>query len=277
MSSPAETRRPLGLHQLSAMDLTPVELIETAAAIGYDQVSLFTSNPTVPIAGKADKFVFPQVTESNRADVLATLAAHGLSVVNAEFFLITPDIPLETYRTGLALGRELGARHAMTHLFDAERARAVDRLGQCCDMAASEGLSVAIEFCPMTPGCKSIAEARWFVEQVARPNLGFGICPMHLVRSGGTAADVAAQPVLYGQINDGKGLHISSAYFDEVHDRELPGAGSFPLREILSALPPGAPIEVKLPRDSRIKAGEPARPFLEAAYRLSRDLVDGLG
>ncbi len=275
MTPQPQNRRPLGLHQLSAMDLTPLELIATAAAIGYERVSLFTSNPTVPIAGKADKFVFPQVTQDSLDDVLAALRLNGLQVLNAEFFLMTPDIPLESYRRGLALGRAIGARNAMTHVFEADPARAVDLLGRFCDLAAEEGLTVSIEFCPMTSGCKSIAQARWFAQQVGRPNIGFGICPMHLVRSGGTAADVAAQPVLYGQINDGKGLHVSDAYFDEVHDREMPGEGSFPLADILAALPADAPVEVKLPRESRIKAGQPARAHLERAYRLSRALLDG--
>jgi sugar phosphate isomerase/epimerase len=271
--------RPLGLHQTTAMDLGPVDLIKAAAAAGYDHVSLFTHNPVVPLDGHEDKFVFPKVTEATKREVLGALDAGGLHVVNAEFFLMRPDIDLATYGPGLALARELGARHAVSHVFETEPSRAVDILGAFCDLAEAHDLTVAIEFCQMTPGCKSIEQAAWFVDQVGKANLGFGICPMHLVRSGGTAADVAqraARTVLFGQVNDGRGLHSSAAYFDEVHDRELPGNGDFPLRDILAALPADAPIEVKIPRDSRIKAGEPAKGYIAEAYARTRPIIDDL-
>jgi len=261
------------------MDLTPVDLVKAAAAAGYDRVSLFTSNPTVPLDGHGDMFVFPQVREETKREVLDCLDATGLEVVNAEFFLMKPDIELESYIPGLALGRELGARHAITHVFETDPSRAVDILGAFCDLAGSHDLKVAIEFCQMTPGCKSIEQATWFVDQVGRANLGFGICPMHLVRSGGTARDVAERAgryILYGQVNDGHGLHTSSAYFDEVHDRELPGDGDFPLHDILGALPADAPIEVKIPRDSRIAAGGSAQDYVRRAFERTRPLVDGL-
>jgi sugar phosphate isomerase/epimerase len=261
------------------MDISPIELIEAAAAAGYDRVSLFTNNPTVPLDGKADMFVFPQVRQETKREVQDRLDATGLEVVNAEFFLMKPDIELESYDPGLALGRELGAQHAITHVFETEPSRAVDILGSFCDLAAKHELTVALEFCQMTPGCKSIEQASWFVEQVGKSNLGFGICPMHLVRSGGTAEDVNLHQgrIRYGQINDGRGLHTSAAYFEEVHDRELPGDGDFPLSDILGALPPYAPIEVKIPRDSRIKAGGSARDYVKQAFDAARRLVDGLG
>jgi len=261
------------------MDLTPVDLINAAAATGYDHVSLFTNNPAVPLDGHEDKFVFPKVTEATKHEVLDRLDASGLHVVNAEFFLMRPDIDLETYVPGLALGRELGARHAVTHIFEPERSRAVDILGAFCDLAEAQDLTVAIEFCQMTPGCKSIEQATWFVDQVGKANLGFGICPMHLIRSGGTAAEVAERAqrhILFGQVNDGRGLHSSAAYFDEVHDRELPGDGDFPLHDILSALPGASPIEVKIPRDTRIKSGAPAQAYLDEAYARTRPIIDGL-
>jgi sugar phosphate isomerase/epimerase len=271
--------RPLGLHQITAMDIGPLELIETAAACGYEQVSLFTNAPMVPIAGQEGKFTFPTVTPELQREVIQRLDAHGLSVINAEFFLMRPDVDLASYVPGLALGRALGARHAISHVFEPDPARAVDIIGRFCDLAAAEEMIVALEFCQMTPGCKSMAQARWFVEQVGRANLGFGVCPMHLIRSGGTAADVAALDparLLYGQINDGHGLHLSEAYFDEVHDRQLPGNGDFPLRDILGALPASAPIEVKCPSDSRLMAGVSALDYARDAGERARRIVDGL-
>ena len=271
--------RPLGLHQLTVMDVGPLELIEIAAACGYDRVSLFTNAPVVPIAGHEGKFQFPTVLPDMKSHVRARLDAHGLEVINAEFFLMRPDVDLETYRPGLALGRELGAENAMTHVFEADPARAADILGRFCAIAAEEDMRVSIEFCQMTPGCKTIHAARGLVDAVGATNLGFGICPMHLVRSGGTPADIAVldpEILFYGQLNDGHGLHVSEAYFEEVHDRQLPGVGDFPLADILRALPAGVPVEVKCPSDSRRKAGVSARDHARNAGERARALLASL-
>ncbi|MCK9563669.1 MAG: sugar phosphate isomerase/epimerase [Bacteroidales bacterium] len=272
-------KRPLGLHQLSAMDVSPVDLVDIAAHAGYRTVSLFTNAPVVPLGEQSSKFVFPTVTPDNKHEVMGRLATHGIDVLNAEFFLMRPDVGLASYRPGLALAQELGARNAVTHVFEPDANRAVDILGAFCEIAAAEELNVSLEFCPMTPGCKSIQQATWFVDQVGRSNLGFGICPLHLIRSGGTADDIAnidARYIFYGQLNDGHGLHQSSAYFDEVHDRQLPGSGDFPLQDILNALPADLPLEMKTPSDSRRAEGVSARDFTEDGYRRSRRLIDGL-
>ena len=271
--------RPLGLHHHTVNELDPVEFVKVAAASGYDQVSLFANVPRVPHAGRESMFTFPMVTPQMKREVLEHLDGNGLRVIGVEFFLMTPDVDLSSYVPGLALGRELGAVHAVTHVFDLDRARAVDTLGAFCDLTAAEELKVCIEFCQLTPGCKSIQEATWFVDQVGRSNLGVNICPLHLLRSGGTAADIAnldARYLVNGQINDGHGLHPSSDYFAEVHNRELPGAGNFPLHDILSALPATTPIEVKVPCNRRKEAGVPALEFAGDAGSRARVLVDGL-
>jgi sugar phosphate isomerase/epimerase len=224
-------------------------------------------------------FVFPTVTPQLKRPVMERLEANGFRVIGIEFFLMTPELDLASYVSALALGRELGAAHAVTHVFDLDKARAVDTLGAFCELAAAQELKVCIEFCQLTPGCKSIHEAAWFVDQVGKNNLGFGICPLHLIRSGGTATDIANLDLRYlinGQINDGHGLHAAANYFSEVHDRELPGAGDFPLHDILSALPATTPIEVKIPCNRRKEAGVSARQFAQDAHSRARVLVDGL-
>jgi sugar phosphate isomerase/epimerase len=272
-------QRRLGLHHLTFKELDPFDFVEVAAASGYDQVSLFTHIPRVPHAGREGMFAFPAVTPETKREMLQRLDAHGMRVIGAEFFLMTQDAALPSYVTGLALGRELGAIHAVTHIFDLDRARAVDTLGAFSDLAAAQELKVCIEFCQLTPGCRSIHDAAWFVEQVDRANLGVNVCPLHLIRSNGTAADIAsldARCFVNGQINDGLGLHTSSDYFAEVHNRELPGDGEFPLQQILSALPAATPIEVKIPSDRRRAAGPSVLEFARDAGARSRTLVDAL-
>jgi sugar phosphate isomerase/epimerase len=259
------------------MDIGPFELIEVAAQCGYQAVSLFTNAPHVPISGQEGKFSFPTVTADMAREIKSRIDGHGLAMVNAEFFLLRAEVDIVTYQPGLALGRELGARHAISHVFEPDPTRAADLIGRFCDLAAAEDMVVALEFCPMTPGCKSLSQAKWFVEQVGRANLGFGICPMHLIRSGGSAAQIVALDpamLLYGQLNDGLGLHRSEAYFDEVHDRQLPGAGNFPLADIVRALPASAPIEVKCPSDSRRQSGVSALDYARDALVRARKICE---
>jgi sugar phosphate isomerase/epimerase len=270
-------QRRLGLHHLTLRELDPPEFVEVAGRSGYDQVSLFTHIPFVPHAGREGMFTFPAVTRETRREMSLRLDANGLRVVGAEFFLMTQDADLSSYIAGLALGRELGANHAVTHIFDSDRARAVGTLGRFAELAAAQELKVCIEFCQLTPGCKTIQDAAWFADQVA--NVGVNICPLHLVRSGGGADDIASFDARYfvnGQINDGLGLHASADYFAEVHDRELPGNGDFPLPQILGALPAATPIEVKIPSERRKAAGRSALEFARDAASRSRALLDAL-
>lgn len=268
--------RPLGLHHHAVKEIGPLACIEIAAACGYDRVSLFTQAPRVTHTGNAAMFVYPTVTEETKPEILRRLAAHGLGVTNAEFFLMTADVDLATYEPGLALGRELGARHAMTHVIDTEKSRAVDTLGAFSLRAAAHGLKLCIEFCPMTPGCRTIQDAAWFIDQTGSSNIGVNLCPMHFIRGGSTPeiAKTFARYVINAQINDGHGLHMSDKYLDEVHNRELPGDGDFPLQDILAALAAETPVEVKIPCDRRVEAGISAQDYAAEAYTRSRALLD---
>lgn len=271
--------RPLGLHHHTVNELAPLDFVEVAAACGYDTVSLFTNVPRVPHAGRESMFRFPVVTPELKRDVIRRLDERGLKVVGAEFFLLTPDADLEAYVPGLALGRELGAIHAMSHVFETDRSRAVDLLGRFSELAHREGLKVCIEFCQLTPGCRTIYEAVWLIDQVGGSNTGINVCPMHLIRSGGTAEDVARlrdRYIINAQINDGHGTHVSSSYFDEVHNRELPGDGDFPLHAILSALRRDTPVEVKIPCDRRKAAGVSALEYAREAGRRARGICEAL-
>jgi sugar phosphate isomerase/epimerase len=179
----------------------------------------------------------------------------------------------------LAYGRELGAKRAVTHIIDPDRNRAIDALGRLCEMAAQHELDVAIEMCPLTPGCADLEQGVWIVDQVGRSNLGLGIDPLHIVRSGAGAKEVAGlgtRYISYAQINDGHGLAPSADYFGEAHNRELPGDGDFPLHDLLSALPAATPVEVEIPNDKRQEAGRPASDYCGVAYVRSRKLLDGL-
>jgi sugar phosphate isomerase/epimerase len=246
--------RPLALHQITAMALDPAGLVALAAQTGCDGVCVFTHVPE-SAAGAG----FPAVTPTNKAAMLSAMVSHNVAVTNVEFFPITKDVVVGDFAAGLALGAELGATRAVCHIHDTDAARAVDRMGQLADLAASKGLGLGLEFMPMTPGCPDIHRAAWFIDQIARANLGVAVDMLHLVRSGGTAADVAAMDAryfAYAQICDGKGLHADDNYLPEALSREQPGVGDFPMVEILEALPFACALDVEVPNSRNVIASE---------------------
>lgn len=201
----------------------------------------------------------------------------GIAVSNVEFFPIAEDVEIADYCPGLALGAELGAARAVCHIHDTQGDRAADNLGNFADLAARYGLCVGLEFMGMTAGCRSLRQAIWFVEQVARPNLGIAIDMLHLVRTGGTAAEVSAldsRYFSYAQICDGHGNHVSNDYMGEALGRELPGDGDFPMQAIIEALPVSCPLDVEIPRSNLAEHTISTDEWARKAVSRSRALID---
>ncbi len=256
---------------MCALEIDPVSLIDIAGQAGCQAVSLVTQ----PL--DAQNNIFPLVTPQNRGDVEAKLAATGVSLVNIEAFSIRPDVAVESYRPALELGAQLGARGATALLFDTDEARVVDGLSQLCELAGELGLRVGIEFMALSPQWNTLETMRDLVLAVNHPGLGIGIDILHLVRSGGTPADVAAlDPALvsYAQICDGASLAVTADYVEEaVGNRLVPGEGQFPVLEFLRALPAGVPVELEVPQPQ----ARPALDRIRDAARGARNLLAQAG
>jgi sugar phosphate isomerase/epimerase len=271
--------RALVLHQITAMDVEPLDFVRLAAAAGSAQVSVFTNCPDVILPGQTAKLSFPTIAPQARSEMLGIMAETGIGVAGVEYFPVVPGLDVAQYLPGLALGAEFGASRAVCHVHDTQEARAVDSLGRLCELAGAEGLSVGVEFCMMTPGCRTLDQAVRLVDQVGNPGFGIGIDCLHLIRCGAGAEAVAALDARYianAQICDGHGLHASENYMDEVHARELPGKGDFPIRAILDAIPAAMPIEVEVPSSQYRAAGVSAAEHIDSAIAASRAVVEQL-
>jgi sugar phosphate isomerase/epimerase len=135
---------------------------------------------------------------------------------------------------------------------DPDEARLTTNFARLCEAAAGFGLRVGLEFAAYTH-TPDIHAARRIVSAAGQPNGGVLIDSLHLVRSGGTAADVAslAPTSITGfQLADGRGPRPASneALRAEARGgRFFPGNGEFPLAAILGALPAGMPLCVETP------------------------------
>ena len=268
------------LHQLNAVGVSPAEFVRIAADNDCRHVTMFAFDGGEVLPRSNTGLTYPTaITPEMKDEVREALSETGVALDGVEFFPLTAEVDFERYRPALALARELGAFRAVSHIFIEDDALVVQRLGEFCDLAASEGLKVTSEFCPLTPGNPSLERAKWLVDQVGRDNFGIGVDVLHVIRSGATPADIAAlEPRYFGivQICDAKGAHASSDYIKDVHNREVPGTGDLPIEEFLNAVPAALPIEVEVPAAHRRAAGVTAAEHCRDVLNGARAIVERL-
>ncbi len=265
--------RKLGIHHMTAVDLDPVAFIDLAADAGFDEVSLF-----VNAMGPRNRF--PTVDRDNIERVRGRLGDRGLRIANVESFTVAPGARVGDARPHFELAAELGARGFGIHLFDTEPDRVIDTLGCLCAEVKPFSLRLCIEMMALSPAWNTLGAVAALVQQVGQPGPGIGIDLLHLVRSGGTPADVAGvEPGLlaYAQLCDGADLTVTGDYAAEaVAGRLAPGEGVFPVTEFLRSLPVDLPLELEVPQSGTGPTGE-RLVHLMAATRALVAQVEGEG
>jgi len=270
--------RTLALHQTTVLQCSPLELVAIAAELCCDAVCVFVQTQDHSGPGRP---VFPRVTHAMLPALRARLRDTGVTVTNLEYFPLTADVSPEDYRPALELGAELGGRRAVVHLHDADDQRGTDKLARFAGLAAEYGLEAGLEFVGLSAGCPSLARAVQLVERIGLPNLGIGVDPLHLQRTGAVPQDLAGlrRGLLgYAQLCDGPALADPrqaldpARYLAEVFDRLVPGEGTFPLTELVQVLPADLPIDVEVPAlrlaDAGISRMEHARLAVMGARRV---------
>lgn len=251
----------LSLHQLTALDATPAELVAMAGKLGCAHVTLFTHVPE-----RARGF-YPCVTTGDVAMMRDALDSAGVSLCNLEVFPLDQDGGLDRFEEGLRVGAALGAPRATVHLHDFEdHAAAVRRLKAFCAVARDHGIVPGLEFNGFS-GVKDIATAAAIVRDAGCASVALDV--LHLMRNGADVGAVAANAdlITYVQVCDGPvelGDDPNAAWREAVNERQLPGEGEFPLAAILRPFVGRAVVDVEIPQSSARKAGVSA---LERACR----------
>lgn len=272
--------RQIMLHQLNANGVSPAEFIRIAADCGCDRVTMFAydGGHVLPRSNSGLSYPTP-ISAENKEEVRQALAETGVVLDGVEFFPLNADVDFELYKPALAIGRELGATRAVSHIFIEDDDLVIARLREFCDMAAELGMKVTSEFCPLTAGNPSLERAKWLVDQVGRNNFGIGVDVLHVIRSGATPDDIAElDPRYFGvvQVCDAFGTQASNDYIKDVHNREVPGQGDLPIREFLNAVPSSFPIEAEVPAAHRRAAGISAAQHCREVFQGARAIVETL-
>ena len=263
----------LGIGYLSVFGIAPVELVDLAADLACQYVSIFQQ--TLPLTPLGDLPFSLRDDAALRKDMLAVMNQRGVTISLGDGFVVLPGADVRTFASDLDAMAGLGVPRINTASFDRDRGRTFDQFAVLAELAAQRGIQTVVEPVPgLTVGDLPTALAA--VRHVGRADFGVLIDAMHLVRSGSSAADLAAidpDHVGYAQLNDTTLQPRTESYMEEAtYERMVPGEGELPLHDILSALPPDIVIELEVPRRSLALAGispiDQLRPCVDSARRL---------
>lgn len=261
---------PISLDHLTVLGVTPPEMVDIAAELGYDALGPIASAGSHPLPVTPLRRGHPLTRE-----MATRLKTTGVFVNNMDGFPLLPDSKPREMRELLEISAELGAKNAVTLIFDPETNRAFEHFCLLAEEARAVGLGVVLEFFPLSSVASLDAAVAWLV-RTAQPNARILIDALHLNQSGGKPADIKrVDPALIAsaQLCDGPLQPTMEQYgYNAMNERGIPGAGELPLVEFLAALPPGVSIGLEVPMKSLAEQGMPpkerARRCLEATRRL---------
>ena len=246
--------RILTLGPLTALALAPPQLMDVAAAAGLDGIGI-RMLPAAP-GGMAYRLMDDAAL---LRDTLAAKAATGMRVLDLEMVRIGPAFDVSLYAAFFETGATLGVSHVLVAIDDADTSRATASFAQVCEALRPYGLTADLEFMPWTEA-PSLAIARRIVTEAAQPNGGILVDPLHLVRSNSAIADIDLVPkaqLHYAQICDGPATAPATVE-GLIHaarcERLLPGEGAIDLERLFKHLPPGLPVCIETPSETRAPA-----------------------
>jgi sugar phosphate isomerase/epimerase/4-hydroxyphenylpyruvate dioxygenase-like putative hemolysin len=235
---------------LSALSLSPPELIAAASDGGYDFVGLRLTRVT------PDEPHYPIATDpALLRETKARLADTGVRVLDIELARIGPHDDPRAFERYLEIGAELGARHVITQLPDANRDRKTEHFALLCDLALPLGLTIDLEF-PSWTETPNLTEATYVLRTADRVNGGMLIDLLHFARSQSSIEDLRALPrewFHFAHVCDAP-ARIPTTVEGLIHtaryERLFPGEGGIDVRGVLDALPRDIPYALEIPRAS---------------------------
>jgi sugar phosphate isomerase/epimerase len=148
-----------------------------------------------------------------------------------------------------------------------------DRVSRVADVFAASGVRLALEFVPYTE-VRTLAEARALCERIGYDRCGVLVDTWHLVRSGGSPAeiaDLAASEIACVQLADAAPRAADDLPDESRRSRRLPGDGVVDFAAVAAALATAGydgPLGTEV-LDSRL-AAQPPEAVAEACFRAAR-------
>lgn len=257
--APSLTLAPLGF-----LELDPPSLLSVAGEAGFASVALRLA-PAVP--GGADHPL--RIGTPELARTAARMRETGVGVLQVELIVLDRHTDVPSFAPLLEAGAALGATRLAVNGDDPDLAVVASKLAEAADLAAGYDMAVDVEYMPFR-ALATLEQALAVVSDAGRDNVAVLIDALHLARSGGTPADVAAaNPARLAvlQLCDAPlASPPRSLLAEEAREgRLLPGQGGLPLRELVDVMPSHALLACEVPL-----AGDAARlPPVERARAIA--------
>jgi sugar phosphate isomerase/epimerase len=267
------------LAHLTALSLTPPQLVDVAARASYRYVGLRMTRVT------PDEVLYDLAHDRVlMKDTKARLADTGVAVHDAELFRLDSALDPEDFIPELDATAELGAHHLIAQLPDPDRERKTARFARLCDLAFERDIFVSLEF-PHWTETGNLAEAARVVRAVNRRNAGILVDMLHFGRSDSTFEQLAALPrewFRFAHVCDAaKEVPPTMAGIIRTarDERQFPGEGGIDVRGILARMPQDIPYALEIPRVALTKAVGPEEvtrlAITVARSHLDEDEVSG--
>jgi len=239
--------RPISLEHLTMIDASPRELIDAAAAGGFDMAGLRVVPPQ-PANRLMPGFDDPRLVRDLKKQSEDT----GVAVGMIEAIWLAPETDPNEIERALAVGGVLGAQFALICGNDPDEARTIDTLGRVARDARQYGLEIAFEFMSFV-AANDLAQALRIARATGEPNVRLLIDALHLSRTGidlSALTPMDASAVSYVHLCDGVAAvpQTEAALRDEARTgRFYPGEGELPLGAFLAAMPADARLGLEAP------------------------------
>jgi sugar phosphate isomerase/epimerase len=198
----------------------------------------------------------------------------GLIALDMEPVFVTPEG--DHGERMIDAAASVGASNLLVVSRGVDDRRFADRFGELCDLAAQHGIGCSLEFMRFM-SIRDLPQTLAVLEAVDRPNAAVLVDNLHLARTGGTVADVAAidpTRLPYVQLCDAPALAPDDLYTEAIDGRLLLGQGELPIRELVAVLPPHTAVSMEI-RSAELRSACPdpidrARRVLETSVSALR-------
>lgn len=165
------------LAHLTVLGCATPEMVYVAARAGYDYVSprlIFMGLPGEPNYALADN---PEMLRQTKRALTET----GIKVHDIELARVYDDMHPTKYLPAMEVAAELGAKAVLSSIWTPNIDYAIEKFGQICDLAKPFGLTVDLEYVPIS-SINNLATATDVLRRVDRSNAGLMIDMHHFHR-----------------------------------------------------------------------------------------------
>ena len=254
---PAPCGRLIGLAQLSLLSAAPPQLVEHAAASGFDFIGVRV-RPVTPTETPYDV----QPGSAMLAETLARMSDTGVVVKDIEFLLLDGTDQREAWLQMFEAGQALGADSLTVACGDPDLTRAQDTLAQMAEDGRAYGITPALEAISYQT-VDSIPLADRLAQHAGCDIL---VDTLHVGRFGGTADQLQAAAgraplVQFCDAPASRPADRDGLVLESRSERLAPGEGGLDLLGVLTALERGLegtpragtllPVSVEVPNNAQ--------------------------